>query len=334
MGAVRQAARQAMHILGAHFILGRTIEDAVHRAEHERGLYSFDMLGEGARTAEDADAYFHSYAHAIDVLGANADRLAGRPGISIKLSALHPRFEAISRLRVMTELVPRLIQLVASARAKNIAVTIDAEEADRLELSLDVFEALCQEPDLAGWAGFGLAVQAYQKRAEAALDFVFDLARHYDRRFAVRLVKGAYWDTEIKRAQERGLVDYPVFSRKAMTDLNYIVCAQKLLDARERIFPQFATHNALTVASIVARAGGAGGYEFQRLHGMGAELYRALREKHPEIPCRVYAPVGTYRDLLAYLVRRLLRMAPTRPSSPRRAIQAFPSRRCFAGRRR
>ncbi len=206
----------------------------------------------------------------------------------------------------MTELVPRLIRLVASARAKNIAVTIDAEEADRLELSLDVFEALCQEPDLAGWAGFGLAVQAYQKRAEAVLDFVFDLARRYDRRFAVRLVKGAYWDTEIKRAQERGLVDYPVFSRKAMTDLNYIVCAQKMLDARERIFPQFATHNALTVASIVARAGGAGGYEFQRLHGMGAELYRALRENHPEIPCRVYAPVGTYRDLLAYLVRRLL----------------------------
>ncbi|MGA3303507.1 MAG: bifunctional proline dehydrogenase/L-glutamate gamma-semialdehyde dehydrogenase PutA [Methylovirgula sp.] len=306
MSAVRQAARQAMHILGAHFILGRTIEDAVHRAEHERGHYSFDMLGEGARTAEDADAYFQSYAHAIDVLAANASRLAGRPGISIKLSALHPRFEAISRLRVMTELVPRLIQLVASARAKNIAVTIDAEEADRLELSLDVFEALCQEPDLAGWAGFGLAVQAYQKRAKAVLDFVFDLARHYDRRFAVRLVKGAYWDTEIKRAQERGLVDYPVFSRKAMTDLHYIVCAQKLLDARERIFPQFATHNALTVASIVARAGGAGGYEFQRLHGMGAELYRALRENHPEIPCRVYAPVGTYRDLLAYLVRRLL----------------------------
>ncbi|HEY1736751.1 MAG TPA: bifunctional proline dehydrogenase/L-glutamate gamma-semialdehyde dehydrogenase PutA [Methylovirgula sp.] len=306
MGAVRQAARQAMQILGAHFILGRTIEDAVNRAEREHGLYSFDMLGEGARAAKDAEAYFRSYAHAIDILGAQADRLAGRPGISIKLSALHPRFEAISRGRVMAELVPNLAQLVSSARKKNIAVTIDAEEADRLELSLDVFEALAQDPDLASWPGFGLAVQAYQKRADTEIDFVLGLTRRYDRRFAVRLVKGAYWDTEIKRAQERGLPDYPVFSRKAMTDLTYIVCAQKLLDARERIFPQFATHNALTVASIVARAGGSRGYEFQRLHGMGAELYRALHEKHPEIPCRIYAPVGTYRDLLAYLVRRLL----------------------------
>ncbi len=309
MGAVRQAARQAMQILGSHFILGRTIEEALSRAEHDHDkgtAYSFDMLGEGARTEADAEAYFAAYAHAIEALGARAARLTTRPGISIKLSALHPRFEAISRLRVMTELVPRLIHLVGLARAADIAVTIDAEEADRLELSLDVFEAVCQEPALHGWSGFGLAVQAYQKRAEAVLDFVFELARHYDRHFSIRLVKGAYWDTEIKRAQERGLADYPVFSRKAMSDLNYLVCAQKLIDARGLIFPQFATHNALTVASVIARAGGTGGYEFQRLHGMGTELYRALRERHSEIPCRIYAPVGTYRDLLAYLVRRLL----------------------------
>ncbi len=310
MGAVRHAARQAMQILGAHFVLGRTIEDALHRAEHDqnkmRTAYSFDMLGEGARTASDAEAYFAAYRQAIEALGARAARLAARPGISIKLSALHPRFEAISRIRVMGELVPRLIRLVGLARGADIAVTIDAEEADRLELSLDIFEAICQKPELAGWAGLGLAVQAYQKRAEAVLDHVFALAHRYDRRFSVRLVKGAYWDTEIKRAQERGLADYPVFSRKAMTDLNYLVCAQKLLDARGKIFPQFATHNALTVASVIERAGNSEGYEFQRLHGMGAELYRALQETKPEIACRIYAPVGTYRDLLAYLVRRLL----------------------------
>ncbi|HTJ01574.1 MAG TPA: proline dehydrogenase family protein, partial [Methylovirgula sp.] len=251
MGAVRQAARQAMLILGSHFILGRNIEEALHRAEHDHKVgtaYSFDMLGEGARTAADAEAYYAAYAHAIEALGANAARLTERPGISVKLSALHPRFEPTSRLRVMTELVPRLIRLVSLARGADIAVTIDAEEADRLELSLEVFEALCQEPYLAGWPGFGLAVQAYQKRAEAVLDHVLALARYYDQRFCVRLVKGAYWDTEIKRAQERGLDDYPVFTRKAMSDLNYIVCAQKLLDARGAIFPQFATHNALTVA--------------------------------------------------------------------------------------
>lgn len=309
MGAVRQAARQAMQILGSHFILGRTIEEALHRAEHDHTsttAYSFDMLGEGARTATDAEAYYAAYAHAIEALGAKAARLAARPGISIKLSALHPRFEPISRLRVMTELVPRLIRLVSLARAADIAVTIDAEEADRLELSLDVFEAICQEPELAGWAGFGLAVQAYQKRADAVLDHVLALARFYNRHFCVRLVKGAYWDTEVKRAQERGLDDYPVFTRKPMSDLNYLICAQKLLDARGTVFPQFATHNALTVANILERANNTDGFEFQRLHGMGTELYRALQERYPTIPCRIYAPVGTYRDLLAYLVRRLL----------------------------
>ena len=308
MGAVRHAARQAMQILGAHFVLGRTIEDALHRAEHDRSGagYSFDMLGEGARTASDAEAYFAAYAHAIETLGTRVARLAARPGISIKLSALHPRFEAVSRMRVMAELVPRLARLVALAQAADVAVTIDAEEADRLELTLDVFEAVCKAPELAGWPGFGLAVQAYQKRAEAVLDHIFTLAMRHDRRFSVRLVKGAYWDTEIKRAQERGLADYPVFSRKAMSDLNYLVCAQKLLDSRGKIFPQFATHNALTIASVIERAGNSEGFEFQRLHGMGAELYHALHEAEPQVAFRIYAPVGTYRDLLAYLVRRLL----------------------------
>ncbi len=308
MGAVRHAARQAMQILGAQFVLGRTIEDALHRAEHDHSgaSYSFDMLGEGARTASDSDAYFAAYARAIEALGARATRFAARPAISIKLSALHPRFEAMSRMRVMTELVPRLARLIALAQAADIAVTIDAEEADRLELTLDVFEAVCKAPELAGWPGLGLAVQAYQKRAQTVLDHIFALAHHYDRRFSVRLVKGAYWDTEIKHAQERGLADYPVFSRKAMSDLNYLVCAQKLLDARGTIFPQFATHNALTVASVIERAGDSDGFEFQRLHGMGAELYHVLHEAKPQIACRIYAPVGAYRDLLAYLVRRLL----------------------------
>ncbi|MGO9005353.1 MAG: bifunctional proline dehydrogenase/L-glutamate gamma-semialdehyde dehydrogenase PutA [Beijerinckiaceae bacterium] len=315
MGAVRRAARQAMQVLGSHFVLGRTIEEALAHAKADQKDYrfSFDMLGEGARTARDAEHYFAAYARAIEMIGANAGKSSAgeaekpaRPGISVKLSALHPRFEPTSRDRVLRELVPRLARLANLAKDFDIGFTIDAEEADRLELSLDVIEAVLANPSLAGWSGFGLAVQAYQKRAEAVLDHVFALAHRYDRHLMVRLVKGAYWDTEIKRAQERGLADYPVFSRKAMTDLNYIACAQKLLDARGRIYPQFATHNALTLATLIERAGDSGSFEFQRLHGMGVELYRALRDLKPEIPCRIYAPVGTYRDLLAYLVRRLL----------------------------
>jgi RHH-type proline utilization regulon transcriptional repressor/proline dehydrogenase/delta 1-pyrroline-5-carboxylate dehydrogenase len=316
MGAVRRAARQAMQILGSHFVLGRTIEEALAQAKIDQNddRFSFDMLGEGARTAQDAEHYFAAYAHAIETIGARAGAAHGaakidtpaRPGISVKLSALHPRFEANSRDRVLRELVPRLASLARLAKKFDIGFTIDAEEADRLELSLDVIEAVLADPSLAGWSGFGLAVQAYQKRAGAVLDHVFALAHRYDCHLTLRLVKGAYWDTEIKRAQERGLADYPVFSRKAMTDLNYMTCAQKLLDARGRIYPQFATHNALTLASLIERAGDSGGFEFQRLHGMGAELYRALRDIYPQIPTRIYAPVGTYRDLLAYLVRRLL----------------------------
>jgi RHH-type proline utilization regulon transcriptional repressor/proline dehydrogenase/delta 1-pyrroline-5-carboxylate dehydrogenase len=266
------------------------------------------MLGEGAHTAEDAERYFNSYASAIEAIGRAADDrpLPDRPGISVKLSALHPRFEAVSRQRVMTELVPRLIDLARLAEARNLNFTVDAEEADRLELSLDVIAAALADTSLAGWDGFGLAIQAYQKRASDVIDYIHDLARSLNRRMMLRLVKGAYWDTEIKRAQERGLDGYPVFTRKAMTDLNYIACVQKLLGLRPRIFPQFATHNALTVATILELAIRETGFEFQRLHGMGEALYAQLGEDRPDIACRTYAPVGSHRDLLAYLVRRLL----------------------------
>ncbi|MEO8321142.1 MAG: bifunctional proline dehydrogenase/L-glutamate gamma-semialdehyde dehydrogenase PutA, partial [Bradyrhizobium sp.] len=309
--AVRAATRQAMRLMGNHFVLGETIEAALaraqpHASQHRR--YSFDMLGEGARTAEDAARYFDSYASAIEAIGRAADGrpLPDRPGISVKLSALHPRFEAVSRTRVMAELVPRLIDLARQARAHDLNFTVDAEEADRLELSLDVIAAAFSDPSLAGWDGFGLAIQAYQKRASAVIDYVDQLAQSIDRRMMVRLVKGAYWDTEIKRAQERGLDDYPVFTRKAMTDLNYVACARQLLALRPRIFPQFATHNALTAATILELTDGEGGFEFQRLHGMGEALYAKLGEDRPDIACRTYAPVGSHRDLLAYLVRRLL----------------------------
>jgi RHH-type proline utilization regulon transcriptional repressor/proline dehydrogenase/delta 1-pyrroline-5-carboxylate dehydrogenase len=307
--AVRAATRQAMRLMGSHFVLGETIESALVRARSDAGpRYSFDMLGEGARTATDAERYFNSYASAIEAIGSIAgDRpLPDRPGISVKLSALHPRFEALSRRRVMAELVPRLIDLARRARAYNLNFTVDAEEADRLELSLEVIAATLADTSLAGWDGFGLAIQAYQKRAEAVIGYADDLARALNRRLMVRLVKGAYWDTEIKRAQERGLDDYPVFTRKAMTDLNYIACARKLLALRRRLFPQFATHNALTVATVLELADDEGGFEFQRLHGMGEALYAQLSEDRPELAYRTYAPVGSHRDLLAYLVRRLL----------------------------
>jgi RHH-type transcriptional regulator, proline utilization regulon repressor / proline dehydrogenase / delta 1-pyrroline-5-carboxylate dehydrogenase len=307
--AVRAATRQAMRLMGSHFVLGETIEAALARAHAHTALrYSFDMLGEGARTANDAERYFNSYASAIKAIGraAGSSPLPDRPGISVKLSALHPRFDALSRRRVMAELVPRLIDLARRAKAYDLNFTVDAEEADRLELSLDVIAAALSDASLAGWDGFGLAIQAYQKRAEAVIGYVDDLAKTLNRRMMVRLVKGAYWDTEIKRAQERGLGGYPVFTRKAMTDLNYIACAQKLLGLRPRLFPQFATHNALTVATVLEQADGASGFEFQRLHGMGEALYRQLSEDRPELACRTYAPVGSHRDLLAYLVRRLL----------------------------
>ncbi len=307
--AVRAATRQAMRLMGSHFVLGETIESALARAHSPGGpRYSFDMLGEGARSAADAERYFDSYASAIEAIGLSAgDRpLPDRPGISVKLSALHPRFEALSRTRVMAELVPRLIVLARRAKVHELNFTVDAEEADRLELSLEVIAAAFSDTSLHGWDGFGLAIQAYQKRAEAVIDHVDALARALNRRMMVRLVKGAYWDTEIKRAQERSLDDYPVFTRKAMTDLSYMACAEKLLALRSRLFPQFATHNALTVATVLELAGGSAGFEFQRLHGMGEALYAQLSEDRPRLAYRTYAPVGSHRDLLAYLVRRLL----------------------------
>ncbi len=253
-------------------------------------------------------ATFDSYHAAIDAIAANArgTALPDRPGISVKLSALHPRFEAISRGRVLAELLPKLIELARKAQTHDLNFTVDAEEADRLELTLELVAALLGQPSLRGWDGIGLAVQAYQKRAPAVIDWLAETAAAQSRRMMVRLVKGAYWDTEIKRAQERGLDDYPVFTRKAMTDVCYAVCTRKLLAARARLYPQFATHNALTVASVIEDAGGVAGYEFQRLHGMGEVLYELVRRDHPTAAVRVYAPVGGHRDLLAYLVRRLL----------------------------
>jgi RHH-type transcriptional regulator, proline utilization regulon repressor / proline dehydrogenase / delta 1-pyrroline-5-carboxylate dehydrogenase len=307
--AMRAATRQAMRLLASHFVIGRTIEEALSRAKaHPQFGYSFDMLGEGARTGADAENYFDAYAGAISAIGADGGNKNRRvqPGISVKLSALHPRYEAISRKRVREELTPRLIELAELAKAHNLQFTVDAEEADRLELSLEAIATALSDGALGGWDGFGLAVQAYQKRALALIDWVEEVAEATNRKLTVRLVKGAYWDTEIKCAQERGLADYPVFTRKAMTDLCYMACVKRLLAARNRLFPQFATHNALTVAGIIEDAGGIDGFEFQRLYGMGEALYEALLAEFPQTLCRVYAPVGGHRDLLAYLVRRLL----------------------------
>ena len=307
--SVRLATRQAMRLLGSHFVLGQTIEEALSRAgSHREFRYSFDMLGEGARTGADAAHYFKAYAAAIEAIGGRAGNAAlpARPGISVKLSALHPRYEAVSRERVLAELTPRVLELARAAKRHDLNFTVDAEEADRLELSLEVIGKALADPSLGSWDGFGLAVQAYQKRAGAVIAWLDDAARALGRRLMVRLVKGAYWDTEVKRAQERGLADYPVFTRKPMTDLSYLACMRQLLRARPRLYPQFATHNALTVASVIEEAGGTEGYEFQRLHGMGEVLYEALLAEVPGAACRVYAPVGSHRDLLAYLVRRLL----------------------------
>jgi RHH-type transcriptional regulator, proline utilization regulon repressor / proline dehydrogenase / delta 1-pyrroline-5-carboxylate dehydrogenase len=309
--AVRAATRQAMRVMGGHFVLGETIGEALKRATSGSARnyrYSFDMLGEGARSAEDAARYYESYAKAIAAIGraAGNEALPNRPGISVKLSALHPRYEALSHGRVMAELVPKVIALARQAKAYDLNFTVDAEEADRLELSLDVIAAVVADESLAGWDGFGLAVQSYQKRAREVIHWLAELARAHNRRFMVRLVKGAYWDTEVKRAQERGLPGYPVWTRKAMTDLNYIACADDLLRARPQLYPQFATHNALTVAAILERAGSTSGFEFQRLHGMGDALYEHLFAHNPGVACRTYAPVGGHKDLLAYLVRRLL----------------------------
>ncbi|QXZ08225.1 trifunctional transcriptional regulator/proline dehydrogenase/L-glutamate gamma-semialdehyde dehydrogenase [Comamonas sp. Y33R10-2] len=315
---VRKGVDMAMRLMGEQFVMGETIGQALVRArdlEPKGFRYSYDMLGEAAITAQDAQRYLQSYVDAIDAIGkASAGRgVYEGPGISIKLSALHPRYSRAQQQRVMQELLPRVLQLCELARSYDIGLNIDAEEADRLELSLDLLEQLAHAPSLANWNGLGFVIQAYQKRCPYVIDYLIDLARRSQRRLMVRLVKGAYWDSEIKRAQIEGLSDYPVYTRKHHTDVAYLACARKLLAAPLAIYPQFATHNAQTVASIEALAKPqpyeTGRYEFQCLHGMGEPLYRhVVEEGKPENrrPCRIYAPVGTHETLLAYLVRRLL----------------------------
>jgi len=311
---IRTAVSRAMKEMGRQFVLGETIEAAMKRArelEAKGYTYSYDMLGEAARTEGDARRYHLSYSKAITAIAAACDKgdIRSNPGISIKLSALHPRYEVAKRARVMDELVPRVRALAGLARAAGMGLNIDAEEADRLELSLEVIEAVLSDPSLAGWDGFGVVVQAYGRRAGAVLDWLHGLATRLDRKLMVRLVKGAYWDAEVKRAQVLGLPGFPVFTRKQATDVSYIANARKLLGMTDRIYPQFAGHNAHTVAAILDMAAQAGigprDYEFQRLHGMGERLHDlVLADRGTR--CRIYAPVGAHRDLLAYLVRRLL----------------------------
>ena len=307
---IRSAVSRAMKELGHQFVLGRDIGEAIKRggARAAQGYtFSYDMLGEAALTARDARKYHAAYAQAIARLAGectNTD-IRANPGISIKLSALHPRYEVGQHDRVMAELVPATLELALAARKAGMGLNIDAEEADRLDLSLDVIEAVLRHPDLAGWDGFGVVVQAYGKRAAPVIDWLHALAEELDRRIMVRLVKGAYWDTEIKRAQVEGLDSFPVFTRKAATDVSYLCCASKLLGMTDRIYPQFATHNAQTVAAILEMAADRQSFEFQRLHGMGEVLHDVVL-KEAGTRCRIYAPVGAHRDLLAYLVRRLL----------------------------
>ncbi len=315
---VRKGVDMAMRLMGEQFVMGETIAEALERARElqAKGFrYSYDMLGEAALTAEDAQRYMQSYVDAIDAIGkaSNGSGIYEGPGISIKLSALHPRYSRAQLQRVMSELLPRVLQLCEQAKSYQIGINIDAEEADRLELSLDMLEQLAHAPSLAGWNGLGFVIQAYQKRCPYVIDYLIDLARRSKRRLMVRLVKGAYWDSEIKRTQIDGLADYPVYTRKHHTDVAYIACARKLLAAPDAIYPQFATHNAQTVATIESLASAepysAGRYEFQCLHGMGEPLYRNVvmaDDATLRRPCRIYAPVGTHETLLAYLVRRLL----------------------------
>ncbi len=312
---IRRGVDLAMRMMGERFVTGETIAEALRRArgmEAKGFRYSYDMLGEAAATAADAARYLADYERAIHAIGRAA---GGRgvhegPGISIKLSALHPRYARSQADRVMAELLPRVRQLAILAKSYDIGLNIDAEEMDRLELSLDLLESLATDAALAGWEGLGFVIQAYGKRCPFVIDWIIDLARRSGRRLMVRLVKGAYWDAEIKRAQVDGLADFPVYTRKVHTDVAYIACARKLLAAPDAIFPQFATHNAQTLATIYRLAGpdfSVGQYEFQCLHGMGEPLYEQVVGKEKlDRPCRIYAPVGTHETLLAYLVRRLL----------------------------
>ncbi len=311
---IRTAVSRAMKEMGRNFVLGETIDKAMVRAqdlEAKGYTYSYDMLGEAARTEGDARRYHLSYSRAITAIAraAKGNDIRTNPGISVKLSALHPRYEVAKRARVMEELVPRVRALAGLARAAGLGFNIDAEEADRLALSLEVIEATLSDPTLKGWDGFGVVVQAYGRRAGAVIDWLHALSTRLDRKIMIRLVKGAYWDAEVKRAQVLGLTSFPVFTRKQSTDVSYIACARKLLTLTDRIYPQFATHNAHTVAAILHLADEIGvtplDYEFQRLHGMGERLHDIVLTDQ-STRCRIYAPVGAHRDLLAYLVRRLL----------------------------
>ncbi|WP_039006249.1 MULTISPECIES: bifunctional proline dehydrogenase/L-glutamate gamma-semialdehyde dehydrogenase PutA [Xanthomonas translucens group] len=313
---IRLAVRQAMKIMGHQFVMGRSIGEALSRSkkgDNAHYRYSFDMLGEGALTMKDAYRYLDAYRQAIHAIGRSGPNgsyqgsdVFAAPSISIKLSALYPRYEHAKRARVMAELVPGVLELAQLARSYGIGYTVDAEEADRLELSLDIIEATFCDPSLDGWEGYGLAVQAYQKRTPYTIDFLADLARRVGRRIPVRLVKGAYWDAEIKRAQVEGHPGYPVFTRKQNTDVSYLACAKRMFAHSDALYPMFATHNAQTIAAVRAIAGGKD-YEHQKLHGMGDDLYaEVIPAGRLGVPCRVYAPVGSHEDLLPYLVRRLL----------------------------
>ncbi|MDE2357873.1 MAG: bifunctional proline dehydrogenase/L-glutamate gamma-semialdehyde dehydrogenase PutA [Betaproteobacteria bacterium] len=314
---VRLALRQAMKLMAEQFVMGRSIGEALDKSRATDGFawrHSYDMLGEAALTSEDAARYFDAYRDAIEAIGKAADpaerSVFTRASISVKLSALHPRYEYAQRERVYAELLPALAALAADARRHRVGMTIDAEETERLELSLEILSRLRTDPALADWDGLGLAVQAYQKRARSVVGYVVALARRARHRIPVRLVKGAYWDSEIKRAQVQGLPGYPVFTRKAHTDISFLACARALLEADDAVYPMFATHNAHTIAWVSAQAEriGAREFEFQRLHGMGESLYRCVLAdgSGPQRACRVYAPVGSHHDLLPYLVRRLL----------------------------
>lgn len=318
---IRLAVRQAMRIMGHQFVMGRTIDEALTRSRKGANAayrYSFDMLGEGALTTKDALRYLEAYRLAIHAIGKHTHPhrqgdaggpfkdVFAAPSISVKLSALHPRYEHAKRARVMAELTPRVLELAQIAKSYGIGFTIDAEESDRLELSLDVIAAAYADKSLDGWQGYGLAIQAYQKRAPYVIDFIADLARRTGRRIPVRLVKGAYWDSEVKRAQVDGQSGYPVFTRKPNTDVSYLANARRMLDASDALYPMFATHNAHTIAAIHRLAAGRD-FEFQKLHGMGDDLYaEVIPPDRLNVACRVYAPVGSHEDLLPYLVRRLL----------------------------
>ena len=330
---IRSALRRGMRVLARQFVMGRTIEEALARVDR-RLRYSFDMLGEAAKTHADAERYRLAYLDAIGAVGrtAGGGGPSEGPGISVKLSALHPRYEPLQAGRCVPALIGTLSDLALAAKAADIGLTLDAEEADRLEISLDIFSAVLADPMLAGWDGFGLAVQAYQKRALPLIDWVAELGRRTGHRIPTRLVKGAYWDSEIKLAQVQGHADYPVFTRKAATDVSWLACARRMLECRDAIHPAFATHNAHSLAFVLECAG-EGGFEMQRLHGMGEALYHDAT-----YPVRVYAPVGTHEDLLAYLVRRLLENGANTsfvhrlvdPSVPEEAIVADPVARVRA----